>query len=289
MSFFRSAYGISNRAAFSGKDVSIYVEQDPLHGDAGALDVAHWREFFESFYPGVSVVVVPLGGKQPVLEMAQKIINENIKNAFCALDSDYDENFGIKITDDRIFYTHGYGVENDVINKKSIVVALKSCAPGANNLKDSARKLWEYIVWTTSSCRRLVTLDAIAVARGGAAFSRTAPKSDLEQSKTELPVKIRRVQVRRRANQYRKMPNLRELVGGAPSDRKCIPAHAYFEICYSTFVRHLKSHDIKNYAEEAFVALMIAAFSGNFLACLDDDASEHYVNLGSRDLLQYIE
>jgi len=123
MSFRRTPAGISNQHLFSKVEAVVFVEggrsltqaeiQKGVYNEQ-ALDVAFWRRLFSTFVPNKKVKIKAIGSKASVCLIADDIRTGKIKNAYAAMDRDFDLQKGLIKTHPGIFYSHGYSWENDV-------------------------------------------------------------------------------------------------------------------------------------------------------------------------------
>lgn len=170
----RSKSGQQNRPVFLDADFVCYVEGGGGTSDA-AFDVTFWNHVFSSLRPDLRIHLAPRGGK-PILEaIAQDIITKNIDKTLVAIDTDYDDFTGQKISDRRILYTYGYSWENDVLHFKNLELAYCALAHCAR-LPTAAREHLQAGLASLSGQLKLpVRADYFALRGGASVFPRNSP------------------------------------------------------------------------------------------------------------------
>ena len=242
MTFTRTASGVGNRNLFTGTVFTIYIEAHPDKDFAKGIDQGFWREFFSSYFNDLSIAFVPMGGKHHVLKTAEKIINDSIPNSLCALDSDYDDIFKVKLDDERIFYTHGYGVENDIFILENTESYLRALIPGAQDHQNLAKTINEYLYQTFKHARSCLIADQVCRNYRESLLDRKYPLSEIEIQNNILPVKIKKTKIKTRVKKIKSEKCTSNLICTNPlfvADKSLFPAHHYFEIFYHTIKNFL--------------------------------------------------
>jgi len=124
--FLRSDLGLTNRHLFTSSAMTFYVEGGGGRSEQGSPDVLFWRVLLDAYKPSLSVTIKPAGGKPELEAIAQKVAEGVVRNTIVALDSDFDDFIGDKISHPRVLYTRGYSWENDAFNLSNIISAVKS-------------------------------------------------------------------------------------------------------------------------------------------------------------------
>jgi Protein of unknown function (DUF4435) len=288
MSFFRSNSGIANQAIFSGAKFIVYLEEEPSLDPGRSIDKAFWFEFFNKILKGAAFELKGLGGKDNVIRMADRITAYNIPNSLCALDRDYDDLLGRMYKDPRVFYTFGYGAENDLFSKPAARVLVSATLPGTGRREQQGDELWGHIEATVAKESHCLRSDQFAACRGSATLNRANPTSVIDlQSRTNLPLRFRRTQVRDAIRLAKQQATQVEPIIPVSTGCSRVPAHLHFEIFYHSFVRYLRSRSDVKYNKESVKNIVISATIGNFLNIISPDARRHYQNMSRRKLDRY--
>lgn len=283
MTFTRSAAGVGNKHLFTGTHFTVYVESNPNKDPVREVDIAFWREFFSYAFPDFRFSFHPLGGKRHVINMANKIVSNSISNALCAIDSDYDCIFNKVIDDPRVFYTHGYGVENDILIRRNIKYIVKTILSGLSDVDEKCEFTLECIRLDYKNIISAMYKDQIAHNRGVPYLDRDKPTKDLDLSSDKLPiifaVRDETVKKRRiRASGYKLCSNFFPSLSFGS-----IPSHHFFEIVYYTVMRIVKMNSQLNCSKDLFIQIIKAIIAGGgFFE--DIDYEEHYLNYKKRNL-----
>ncbi|WP_161627815.1 DUF4435 domain-containing protein [Salinisphaera shabanensis] len=121
--FSRTPAGLSNLPRFFKADLIFFVEGGKSNGsDAQSFyeqpnqsdDAVFWRAFAKRFFPNLSVHIAPRGRKLHLLDIAEKIESEAIRNVVIAIDLDYDWSNSDRVYPHCVITTYGYSWENDV-------------------------------------------------------------------------------------------------------------------------------------------------------------------------------
>lgn len=216
MIFERSKSGQKNRAAFLGVDLVCYVEGGGGHS-SGSPDALYWSSVFKAIRPTAKIRYLPRGGK-PILEgLANQIVEQDIENTIVAIDSDYDELLGHRLTDPRVLYTYGYSWENDLFCASSLAETYCTLArtpilePEIGNFIQSA--LSSFI----KSIRRASLADFLALSAGASVLPREgagrvvrasggAPYCDYKEV-IKLTVAANKITRTGRTIEYKKLPH----------------------------------------------------------------------------------
>ena len=227
-----------------------------------------------------------IGGKQNVLEMASRIVDNNIPNSLCAIDRDYDDVFGMMTNDPRIFYTHGYGAENDLFGPAAARVVISAIIPGTGNRDRRASELWEYIEETIRKECHCLRADQIAWIRGRSALNRGNPTSVLDLG-SGLPLRFRRTAVRAAIKEAKLHSPRQQSSIPISAMRRRVPAHLYFEIFYHSTILFAGQHTAVKYNKESIKNIVISSLVDNFIGMLPPEAKRHYRSLSRRNIRKY--
>jgi len=103
MLFTRTSKGIENTIFFAKADAIVFIEGGPVALSfqdeseptklIASLDAAYWEAVFNTCFSGKTFKFRPMGGKENLVKLCDKIIKDNIKNVFVAMDADYDHYF----------------------------------------------------------------------------------------------------------------------------------------------------------------------------------------------------
>ena len=133
MTFTRTNSGLSNFSSFFDCDITIYTEggsnEDNENRTKYAVDTIFWKSAFGRHAPDKKIKLKPMGSKQNLLPIAQKIKDGEINNSIVVLDRDYDSYRGIALQHSRIIYSYGYSWENDAWRKGIIRSYLEEVHP----------------------------------------------------------------------------------------------------------------------------------------------------------------
>jgi hypothetical protein len=172
--FERTKSGQENRATFYGVRAVCYVEGPEGRRDSG-IDAMFWGKVFSTFKPDMSVKFISRGGK-PVLEaLARDVIDKDMRNAYVAMDSDYDEYFGEKIDDTRILYTYGYSIENDLFHLDNLNRAYAVLAHVHQTPRNAKARLKSEYARIQQELRLGVYADILALKAKTSVLPRDAP------------------------------------------------------------------------------------------------------------------
>lgn len=237
MTFVRSREGIRNVSIFKDADAVVYIESDPEISSTFNYDVMWWSSFFQNAYPSIRFCFKPMGGKKHVIEMAHKIIGDSIPNTFCALDRDHDHYFGKTIKDPRVFYTFGYGVENDCLNQAMVTEALLSAINFPNNIDNIVDGVKSFFDELNKQVRWPVRADIIAYAHNKSVLDRKSPGNDLHFGDAAEKIgRFRRINIIRNIKKVTKDGNPNPFNRPLRVDYSKLPAHHYMEIIYIFFL-----------------------------------------------------
>ncbi|PXA99249.1 hypothetical protein DMC47_04410 [Nostoc sp. 3335mG] len=286
LTFTRTSSGIANEAIFLGVRFIVYVEEDQNLETSRSVDVAFWASFFRHKFPNQTVQFKGLGGKKHVLEYAKKIIDNSIPNSLCALDTDYDNLFSEQIADERVFYTHGYGAENDAFNRKTVPILAESLLP-AHLDDDFGEGVWRNVCDTLSLERISLLSDQICATRRGSSLNRANPISVLDQNRQGLPIRFRRSAIKQELRTFSNKGTVRVPTQRLRSFPERVPAHLYFEIVYLTLIRAVRNLSTIRYDKDWIRNLCLSLFRRAWDVFLDDSAAAHYQILASRDLSKF--
>lgn len=287
MSFFRTPDGIANQPLFTQVKFVVYVEEDPNLDPARCVDSSFWRGIFDRFFGLNNVETKPLGGKRHVKEMAKKIIGHSIPNSFCAMDRDYDDLFGEEIDDERVFYTHGYGVENDVLSEHHISTLISRMVPGAQLTKSNLASVWSSISETLRKEKHAIYSDQIAAKRKRATLDREAPTKCIDFTHSGLPVRFRRKPIKDKLRSARTAKIIKTENKRLSYSYECVPAHLYFEIVYHTICRFLSAFTSSSFNKDQFRLLALSVSHEHLNPTATCVVAEHYKEYSLRKLSKY--
>lgn len=285
-SFFRSSDGIANQPLFSQSRFVVYVEEDPQLDPSRSIDKPFWRLFFGSIMGEKNVEIKPLGGKRHVLAMARTIIDRSIPNSICALDRDYDNMFGELIDDERVFYTHGYGVENDLLNEDTVGLILRHSVPGTVLSDVYVASLWTTICQTYHADRMSLYSDQLASRRKRATLDRDKPISCLDLERRGVPIRLKRKRISAAIKKAKNFAVAKPAPGHLSHQPEDAPCHLHFELVFHTVARFLSSITKAIPNKEMFRVLALGAmrecmFAGTGNVC------EFYKSYGSRNINKF--
>ncbi|TRT89196.1 MAG: DUF4435 domain-containing protein [Microcystis aeruginosa Ma_OC_H_19870700_S124] len=284
MTFQRSTNGIQNRAIFTRAHFTVFIETTKDNYERNPVDISFWRSFFEYFYGEMPVRFAPLGTKSAVEAMADKIIAENMSRTLCAMDRDYDDLYGKIRSDDRIFYTWGYGAENDLICDDVMNRAVSQLIATLDVENVHAKKILEYINETIVNHRMCFVADQLGKGRHSCVLDRQKPQSDIEDHKTALPVVLRKKVILGRLKPKPTDGSAENLLRRPEIARKRVPAHLMLEISYQTVRRYVYKRTKETLNKKAFLSLLCAVCVYKFRNLMPEQEQLYFAALGSRNL-----
>ncbi len=287
MSFFRTSSGIENQPLFHRKSFIVYVEEEPNLDPGKSLDIPFWRRVFRDLFPEQSFEFKGLGGKYHVLQMADLIISKSIPNSLCALDSDYDGLFSAKLDDERVFYTHGYGAENDLLCPKIVSTVVSSLISGVHDTHAICQSAKTNLEHTIQREKYAFLSDKIAHARESSTLDRTSSQSVLNNSLSTPPVKFRRTQIYKEIRKCKCNSVIKSFAYRPINNHLEIPAHLYFEIVYKTIVDTIRPYSIVKYSKSVILRMFLITFESAGLDHFCGDTKSHYVSYLDRSIEKY--
>lgn len=135
--FDRSPAGRANRAMFYDVDRVVYVEGG--RDDKGVMesfDGLFWRRIFSVMQPALKLRILPRGGKESLVELAELLSADTVDNVIIAMDRDYDGIFERLIDKPAVIYTFGYSYENDAFLSDSLASLFYSICPVCDDSVD---------------------------------------------------------------------------------------------------------------------------------------------------------
>ncbi|MBW8321806.1 MAG: DUF4435 domain-containing protein [Arenimonas sp.] len=285
MTFLRSKKGIENRALFTRVQFTVYVETAKNEYENNFTDISFWRGFFSYYYRNLEIRFVPLGGKPHVLAMANKIVSDDIKRSLCAMDRDYDDLYGKLHADERIFYTFGYGAENDLLRQEVVDRMVKSLFPTLSPKNSNIAEINDYIERTIQNHRICFLADQIGKGRHNCPLNRDNPRSDIVHSEGDLPVSLRKEEILRRFKCGQKRRE-EQMILPPRITKQTVPAHHFFEIVYHTIRRRLYKLNGKRIDKGSFGTLL-CALSHDLFESLAGPEAAYFSSIGSRELSLY--
>lgn len=285
MTFTRSRSGLANQVLFYRKRFIVYVEEKPGIDPGRSVDVPFWRSFFAQNYAPHLFEYKPLGGKFHVLQMADNIIANSVPNCLVALDRDYDEFFGEIVEDERVFYTHGYGVENDLFDLPTVKQIIRSILPGLDNADAIGEGVWQNVQATLNAERVALLSDQIASSRSAATLDRDKPQGVLVAD--SIPLRFRRSDIHSRMKLCKGKGKTRTAVRKLEADRRHVPAHLYFEIVYhSTLLTAIQYTSVK-LSKDQFRSIALSLLLVSFELALTSTTMGHYAVMAKRDISKF--
>jgi hypothetical protein len=128
--FDRSASGRRNRALFYDVDRIVYVEGG--RDDKGAMesfDGLFWRRILAVVRPELRLRILPRGGKDQLIALAEGMDSNDEGKVIVAMDRDYDSIFNRTIDTNFVVYTHGYSFENDIFTPSALETLFLNLCP----------------------------------------------------------------------------------------------------------------------------------------------------------------
>ena len=285
MPFLRTPSGVSARPQFSQVDFIVYVESDPAANPRYDLDVAFWGKFFALFYPKHTFKMQRLGGKRNVLAQAARIIDNSIANSLCALYRDYDDLLGHSLVDDRIFYTFGYSVENDVTYGASFQTIMDALLPPDGTV-DHRTQVESHVYSTLNLFERFIAADVLAAARRSSVIDKRNVGVNLNFGENTLPVHPNtRVLRRRLANGAASRGRVRK----APQmGWQVVHGHLLFLIIQATLSRYARALSRANISMNELRTVVLACVAAAEPFRTTTDQNSYYAGLGRRTLARFI-
>lgn len=124
MSFTRTPLGLQNMAIFLSVDVVMFLEggsksytlTEVLNNSVNynTLDIKFWEILALHYAPNTEFKFRSIGSKTVLLELHQKILDNNIKNVRVGIDADYDILTNEVSVSTKLATTFGYSWENDI-------------------------------------------------------------------------------------------------------------------------------------------------------------------------------
>ena len=182
--FRRTSDALSVEHLFYGVEVIVYCEGDPSDDEGATLDEAFWtRVFLEN---GLRCKCKSSGSKSELLEIAQKIIDENVENSVVAVDRDYDHLLGKLIDHPKVIYTFGYSWESDLMLEFEIgnAIALFAAVADTNIIQTEFQ---EFRRNQSSRLRRAFALDVKYFGHRERLFDRSKPVSIIGYGGATVP------------------------------------------------------------------------------------------------------
>jgi hypothetical protein len=173
--FHRTPRGLSNQATFAGVEVIVFAEGGGASfslneieegaGDSSTLDGFFWSTVIRSARPNLTVEVRSVGNKRTVQAVAALIETGSVTRVFAALDRDFDDRRGNKLSHPNIFYTRGYSWENDVFRRDILIEVLGSVSPN-HALASVANHMREAEIYLKKNFSNLVRFDHALASAG---------------------------------------------------------------------------------------------------------------------------
>lgn len=171
--FTRSNSGINNAHLFHGVDYVLYVEG--RQAARNSPDHLFWSVCLRNWLPSKRVHVKPIGSKKNVKSIARNIISRDLKRTLAAMDRDYDNSSGFIIHDNRVLYTYGYSIENDLLCRRSIYKISEIITRNAPLSQEITDRINSSIDDISTSFLRLAALDYGYFRAGHALLDRENP------------------------------------------------------------------------------------------------------------------
>lgn len=170
MTFTRTYHGLFNYRIFLDSDVIAFCEGGgniDFGGDLSTLppqrcpDMIFWEKRLATTFCGSKMAIRPIGNKKNVISIYNKLKDSSSTAiAFC-MDSDFDDLLGQKIQDERVFYTTGYSIENDILSLEKIASFAQRYRPvcSRQEAEDFARIVVDHITNQSGKLGRYVLID----------------------------------------------------------------------------------------------------------------------------------
>jgi len=288
MTFTRTSSGIANQHIFNQANIVVYVEGEGTISPAGAIDIALWREFFSFYFPTLNFHFKSLGGKPHALAMADKIMASSIPNSLVAMDRDYDELFGAMIKDDRVFYTYGYGSENDLFHRTSFAGLARALLPGLGDHDTEAAVITRHIETTAKDGKIAAIADQVTNCRHVSIIDRKKPQSNLDLNAPGLPLKFRRERIRPVLEEAKQANIQKIIIKAVKFELRLIPCHVYYFIVYHTFLRWQLGYTQNKFSSNSFMAVAFGVIQNSIFDSFSDEIRTYYDQLGSRNISRYL-
>lgn len=155
--FTRTGSGLENEHLFHRVDYVVFTEGE--HGGVDSIDGLFWARVFASWLPTKRVRIKLMGGKPVVRKIARQIVQRNLQQTIAALDRDYDDWDGKALVSDRVVYTWGYSVENDLLSGNSLCAILAALFRQAEAPAALTTTIRTEMAGLDSLCTRVIALD----------------------------------------------------------------------------------------------------------------------------------
>lgn len=139
--FMRTPSGLRNLAKFHSADITVYIEGRCLpdghkSGDIITYDELYYQAILSTINDKVSYKIKTVGCKKSVLEYSKNIKENNIKNCFSIIDSDWEGVLTSWLPDSRLIHTYGYSWENEFWTADLIVRTLRELMPSIRDVDE---------------------------------------------------------------------------------------------------------------------------------------------------------
>ncbi len=144
--FDRSGFGRRNRTLFYDVDRIVYVEGG--RDDKGAMesfDGLFWRRIYAIVRPELRIRILPRGGKDHLIGLAENMDISDDGKVIVAVDRDYDGIFNRTIDKKFVVYTCGYSFENDIFSPCVLEELFLSLCPICDDAIDVAGVIGDLI------------------------------------------------------------------------------------------------------------------------------------------------
>jgi len=279
--FDRSASGRRNRALFYDVDRVIYVEGG--RDDKGAMesfDGLFWRRVLAVVRPELRLRILPRGGKDQLIALAESMDGSDEGKVMVAMDRDYDSIFNRAINKKFVVYTYGYSFENDIFAPGTLEDLFLSLCPICDDGIDVANVIGDLIdefckdVWWAQLAdvcggvvaRKVIDRDHIAKYMANNSYG---CKPKLSKSAFSIDV--------RKANKGEP----RKRVRGIPYRKTHLPefsiGHLYASFCYKimAYLHSLYSHTAK-LTRDSVTSSAIANFVAHITAAPHSKYGKYY-------------
>jgi hypothetical protein len=187
------------------------------------------------------------------------------------------------IIDDRVFYTFGYGVENDLFVEPVVASIANNLIPSLQHINPNGKIVTDNIRETFSSNRICFIADKLGRSRDCCPLNRDAPTSDLDHADRRLPVRLRKEAVFSKLISGPKV-QLHPYHLPVSASPHSVPAHHYFEIVFHTIARHLYLSTRESLKKSSLVGMVSNYVDSSFFAEIAGDIKTYFDGIGGRNL-----
>jgi len=242
VSFTRTSDGIGNYPLFLGVDWVAFCEGggedvDPAmarpRGDVTCCDSVYWSRRLESIQLSGTLQVLPIGSKRAVLAAFEKVRDASPGRVLFCVDSDYDSILGVIEVDQRVFYTKGYSLENDLLSCEAIGKFIRRLYPGLapGEAEEFADAVLSAVSAVIQDMARYIVADLSLVVAGSAGLLGPDFPRYIEEDCGEVRVNYRSLRKNALAL-LRQRPRLGLIKRVFISPHRDLRGHALFDIMF---------------------------------------------------------